>query len=63
MVTHLMEETMDRQLLSGEEMYWKGKPISSYDKEELIDIIFLLEGSLRRDREEHSRRLKVLTNR
>lgn len=52
---------IDRQTLYGEGMYWNGKEIELYSKEELIDIIYKLESSLRRNREEHSRQLGVLT--
>lgn len=54
---------MDRALLYGEGMYYRGKPLENYTKDELIDIIEKLVLDQHRTREEHSRQLGVLTGR
>lgn len=49
---------MDRALLYGQGMHYRGKPIEDYTKDELIDIIEKLVKMQHREREEHSRQLE-----
>ncbi len=40
---------------------WKGKPLDSYSKEDLINIILVINKRYLDNMEEHSRQLKIIT--
>lgn len=56
----MKEEVKFKEERKGRVMLWMGKPINSYSKEELIEIVYHLSNNIRRQQERHIEQLEEL---